>query len=429
MRAPLREPDGNRRRERESTAVRKERSVERGKVIGNVNILDLRKATEESVQEYDAIRNVNLALYTSETAHLLHKLAIRNLNSSVEVPPDLKVETVMGPLEIGADHFVNVTEPLGLMVMGPVTIAPDVKPEDLDRGLGVALVMGPVAVPEPLAGIFQSKAQLVMGPVTTYPVLDKVHKGTLTLDRAYLDAIDSGTELVVVGSLFVPEGVPDGLIRKKLAKLHVMGKTTVFEPNATELRGVLTGTSGHVRVIPRGFKIVNKEVRLTSDLLTSLSDRKLYFVKSLVIDPDVDAALFSQKIDGLACAGRITCPQSLQPALAKVCDLLNATVLFYEGELWLVDGTTDLHPSRFDYLDGKATLVVTGVLKIAPDVSPDALAARLAKVELYGVIECSLEQQAAIESRIGASEGVFQRPGGEADEPETRIGNANYLAL
>jgi len=403
--------------------------VERGKVIRNVNILDLRKATEESVSEYDAIRNVNLALYTSETARFLRKLAIGNLNSSIEVPPNTKVETVMGPLEIGSDHFANVTEPLGLLVMGPVTIAPDVKPEDLEHGLAVALVMGPVVVPEPLAGVFQSKAQLVMGPVSTYPILDKIHKGVLTLDRAYLDALDSGTGLAVVGSVTVPEGVPDGLIRKRLAKLHVTGKTTCFEPNAAELRAVLTGTSGHVRVIPRGFKVVDKEVKLTRDLLTSLSDRKLYFGRSLVIDADVDEILFSQKIDGLACAERITCPKPLQAALARVCDLLSTQAVFYEGELWLIDGKTDLHPSRFEYLDGKATLVVTGVLSVAPDLSPDVLAARLAKVHLYGVIECSLEQQAAIEARIGASDGVFQRPGKASEESESRIGNANYLAL
>ena len=118
-------PSNGKRRPRGGRVSRKERSVEHGKVIGNVNILDLRKATEESVSTYERIENVNLAVVTSETAHLLHRLTIGNLNASAEVTPETKVETIMGPLDIGADHFQNVSHPIGLLVMGPVTIAPD----------------------------------------------------------------------------------------------------------------------------------------------------------------------------------------------------------------------------------------------------------------------------------------------------------------
>jgi len=404
--------------------------VERGKVIGNVNILDLRNATEESVKEYESIGNVNMAIYTPETAHLLHKLTLGNINTTAEVPSDVRVELIMGPLDIGTDHFANVAEPIGFLVMGPVTIAPDVPPEALERGLAVAMVMGPVTVPEPLAGIFQSKARLVMGPVTSYPVLEKMHRGRLTLDRAYLDALDPATELSVVGSVVAPEGIPEGLIRKKLAKLHVTGRTTCYEPSAAELRAALTGTSGNVRVIPPGFKVIDKEVRLTRDLLTSISDRKLYFTQSVVIEGDVDEGLFSKKIEGLVCEQTILCPRPLQTVLAKVCDLIDTNTLFYEEELWLIDGETELHPERFEYLDGKATLVVTGALNVSPDVAPALLAARLAKVHLLGVIECSPEQQAAMESRIGTSEGVFERSGSEEKGQTDRgIQNANYLAL
>lgn len=404
--------------------------MERGKVIGNVNILDLRGATEESVKEYESIGNVNMAIYLPETAHLLHKLVIGNINATAEVPPDVRVELIMGPLDIGAEHFANVTNQIGFMVMGPVTIAPDVPPEALERGLAVAMVMGPVTVPEPLAGIFQSKAQLVMGPVTSYPVLEKIHKGKLTLDRTYLESLDPASELVVVGSVTVPEGIPAGLIRKKLAVLHVTDATTCFAPNEDELRAALTGTSGALRVIPPGFKVIEKKVRITRHLLTSISDRKLFFTRSVEIEPDVDAALFGQKIDGLACEGTIIAPQSLQEAVAKVCDLLDTRTLFYEGTLWHITSESELHPTRFDYLDGKATLYVSGVLTIDPTVSPELLASRLAKVHLTGVIECSPEQQAALEARIGISDGLFDRCGTDPDEKDDqRIGNANYLAL
>lgn len=404
--------------------------MERGKVIGCVNILDVRKATEESVQEYESIGSVNMAVCSPETAHLLRKLKIGSINLAAEVSANVRFELIMGPLEIGADHFKNLTDPIGLLVMGPVTISPDLSPEDLDRGLSVTMVMGPVTVPEPLAGIVQSKAQLVMGPIKPYPLFEKMHRGRLTLDRAYLDALDPATELCVVGSVVAPEGIPEGLIRKKLAKLHVTGRTTCYEPSEAELRAALTRTSGNVRVIPPGFKVIDKEIRLSRDLLTSISDRKLYFTQSVVIEGDVDAGLFSKKIEGLACEQTILCPQTLQTALAEVCDLLDTNALFYEEELWLIDGKTELHPERFEYLEGKATLVVTGVLNVSPDVAPALLAARLAKVHLLGVIECSPEQQAAMESRIGTSEGVFERSDSEEKErSDGGMRSANYLAL
>ena len=403
--------------------------MERGKVIGSVNILDLREATEESVRAYESIGNVNLALYTSETAHLLHKLTIRSVNLAVEVPANVKAEFIMGPLDIGAEHFAGLTDPLGLLVMGPVTIAPDLKPEDLDRGIATGMVMGPITCPEPLVATLQSKIQLVMGPVRSYPVLEKVHMGSLALDEAYLKGLDDKTELVVVGSLRAAEELPSDVIRRKIAKLHVTGRTTCFDVNATDLRSVLTGTSGPIRTIPEGFKVIEKEIRLTRDLLTSITDRKLYFTRNAVIDADVDESLFAAKIEGLRSEKTVICPQPLQAALAKGCDLLDTKAVFYEGELWLIDGETELQPSRFDFLDGKATLIVTGVLNVHPDVAADVLASRLAKVHHYGVIECSPEQRAAIESRIGISDGVFEKPGDESGKPEYALGSANYLVL
>lgn len=403
--------------------------MEHKKVIGNVNILDLRKATEASVADIEWIGNVNLLLYTPETAHLVHDLNIRNVNVPAEVTTDMQAELIMGPLSIGKDHFAGTKGPLGLLVMGPVTISPDLKADDLERGLGVAMVMGPVTVPEPLAGVIQSRIQLVMGPVESYPVLEKVHMGNLTIDRTYLESLEPGTELTVVGSASVQEGNPEGLFRKRIAKLHVTGRVTCFDSNVAEVGAALTGTSGPVRAVPSGFKVIAKETRLSRDMLASLVDRKLCFTRDLVIEPDVDETSFAQKIDGLACSGLLTSPRTLRPALAKICDLLNTETLFYEGELWEVHGATRLHPGRFDYLEGKATLVVTGDLEIDPDVTPEVLAERIDKVHLYGVIECSLEQQAALESRLGEAAGVFDRLRPEPEPPAWDIANANYLVL
>ena len=403
--------------------------MERGKVIDSVNILDLRRATEASVKEYEAIRSVNLVVYSTETAQLLHRLPIGSVNATAEVSPDVKFELVMGPLQIGADHFKNLVQPLGLLVMGPITVAPDLRPEDLDSGLAAGMVMGSITVPEPLAAILQSKLQLVMGPVESYPLFEKMHTGALTLNATYLQKLNDKTELAVVGSLRCPEAIPSDLIRRKLGKLHVTGQVRCFQENAPDLQAVLTGTSGSVHAIPNGFKVIDDEIRLTRDLLLSISDRKLYFARTVVIDADIDGTLLSQKIEALVCQRTVICPQALQASLGRVCDLLNTKAAFYEGDLWLIDGETELRPSRFDYLDAKVSLVVTGVLKVDENIAPDVLASRIAIVHHYGVIECSPEQQAAIESRTGVSEGVFVGPQEASETSGHRLESANYLAL
>ena len=61
-------------------------------------------------------------------------------------------------------------------------------------------------------------------------------------------------------------------------------------------------------------------------------------------------------------------------------------VLFYDGTLWLEEGSTELTTDRFTYLDGVATLLVEGELTIHEAVPPEVLAEKLAKVHNFGTI-------------------------------------------
>jgi hypothetical protein len=117
--------------------------------------------------------------------------------------------------------------------------------------------------------------------------------------------------------------------------------------------------------------------------------------------------------------------------MSRKCNILETRAIFYEGELWLVDGSEQLSASRFEYLDGKATLVVTGALALDEDVEPGVLANRLVKVHNMGAIKCTPEQRGAIQARLGMNEGEIGA--GEAEEaPEEGaryLGNVNHLVL
>lgn len=103
-------------------------------------------------------------------------------------------------------------------------------------------------------------------------------------------------------------------------------------------------------------------------------------------------------------------------------------VVFYEGELWLLDDEHTLRGSRFDYLEGKATVLVSGELRIDPEIAPSVLADRFHVVHNLGRIRCTPEQMGAIEARLGIHEGELLDS--TPKEKETfNIGNPNVFAL
>ena len=133
-------------------------------------------------------------------------------------------------------------------------------------------------------------------------------------------------------------------------------------------------------------------------------------------------------MDALISEDTIICPVELRHVISQKCNMLEARTIFYEGELWMVDAETDLHPSRFDYLEGKATLVVYGELTIDAEIEPRVLAQRLAKVHNLGQIRCTPQQMGAIQARLGLTDGdlvdsALDETAGDG------IGNAGYLAL
>ncbi|MBI2950793.1 hypothetical protein HYY27_01795, partial [bacterium] len=151
------------------------------------------------------------------------------------------------------------------------------------------------------------------------------------------------------------------------------------------------------------------------------------------IDPGVDPAALDSGIEALIIKDLLICPAALKAVVAPKCNLIETKAIFYEGALWLVEDERTLLPAEFDYLEGRATLVVCGELTVASEIDPKLLADRLAKVHNLGQIKCTPAQMGAVRARLGMSEGkLTDSTKVEAeldDEGEDRIGNAGYLKL
>lgn len=71
----------------------------------------------------------------------------------------------------------------------------------------------------------------------------------------------------------------------------------------------------------------------------------------------------------------------------------------------MIEDPRELPAFAFEHLEGVATLVVFGELKLDPHITPETLAKKLDKVHNMGSISCTPEQMGAIQSLLGVSEG------------------------
>lgn len=402
-----------------------------GKSIGNVGVLDLRTATEATVAGIRRIGNVGMVLCSPETAHLVARIAMGNLGGTIEAPVDARL--LSGQVIINREFFRDQPAPLHLIVTGQVIIEPEVQAADLEKGLGSLHLSGQIFCPEHLAGALQAKLRTLQGQLQTYDGALRLVLGDLVLDEHTLPALGEGSQFAVVGKVLVPKVVDNELLTRKIAKLHLIGHILCHEENAQILFSRLDEKTGMAKktVIPTGFELVDSPLVIDADTLGALPGKRLYCTKRVQIGRDVEAQALDRALEQLIVRNMLLYPRSLGEVLNRKAELTGETGLTYEGELWLVEGAEELVASRFEYLEGKATLVVLGELKIDPEIEAKVLAEKLAKVHNKGEISCTRAQMGAIQARLGLNKGELRDSAQETEEEEPKegIGNVGHLKL
>jgi hypothetical protein len=267
-----------------------------------------------------------------------------------------------------------------------------------------------------------------MGHFIPYPDDAKLVGGTLELTAGFLEQLEGPTGFVVIGSLRATEEIPETLMHKA-EYFQVRGSVLCAEKNAEAVRARLRGGTSEMTIVPSGYRFHEGDLTLDTTALASLAGAKLFCTGNVRFGEDVMADAVEAGLAGLRGLGLIVCPEALKGALKTKLDLVADRVIFYAGQLWLFDQDHTLHASRFDYTEGKITALVTGDLRIAPDVEPDVLADRLLAIHNFGDIRCAPEQMGAIEARLGIQKGDLQEESPDEEREKYDIGNANILAL
>lgn len=396
-------------------------------IISSVGMLDIRTATEETLSRIHRIGSAGTIICSPETAPFLTRISIGSVGSIIEAPHNAKLVT--GQLTFNKDSFNKESEPQNFLVVGQVLIESELSAEDLNMGLGELSIVGLVICPEHLSGVLQSKTKEITGQVHYYThTKPKISVGTLNFNENYLNALEDGSELLVVGKLDMLDVLPNDVMNQKLAKLSAIGKVTLREENAEVFYAKSeTNTTGtKVTVIPAGYEWFRQDIKLDAVQMGALPGRKLYCTGMVRIEDDVTADMLEGAIDHLTCTDTVLCPEGLKPVLAKKCDLLNTQVAYYQDQLWVVEDKMELTPARLDYLEGQYTLVVLDRVTIHPDVTPDSLAERFVKIHTFDRVTCTPEQMGVLQARLGIDKGSFSTPKPEKDKEKSKTDSDLY---
>ena len=184
-------------------------------------------------------------------------------------------------------------------------------------------------------------------------------------------------------------------------------------------------------LLPAGFKFIERALTIDSTFLRFGAAPRMYVDGRVTVDPAVTAEEIDRNLQQLRCAGMILAPAGLRDSLAPKCDLERDQVLFYDGTLWLEEGSTELTTERFAYLDGAATLLVEGEVTIHEAVDPALLMERLAKVHNSGTVRCTPRQMGALQARMARNEGTLidNTAAKKEKQKPPGIGNVGFLAL
>ena len=401
--------------------------------IKNVGVLDMRKASADWFSRPTRFEDVGLLVYSPESRHLLAQAAMEDVGLTLEASTDAQL--VQGEVVISAASLEGRSAPLNLAVVGQVIVDGDVTAEALAEGLGELAVIGVVICAERLGGMVQSKLAHHTGAVKTFRGGDRLRlvSKKLTLDDAYLQSLPDASQIVAVGSVDAWEILPNELIAQKIESLEVMGgKVRCRGENSEAIQAVLDRSMGaSVRAVPVGFTPVRRLLRLNRTTLGMLPGRRLFCAETVIVGDDIEAKDLQRALEALVAEDLLVCPARLQATMGAICKLADTKPIFYEGELWLIGTVETMRPSRFDFLTGKATLVVTGALQVDPGVEPATLYERLDAVHNLGAISCTPDQAAALRARLQIDAGAFEESteAGDGDENEASRGMQNIGVL
>lgn len=401
-----------------------------GQRIGNVGVLNLLNATEESVREYERIDNVGAVLYRAGNSHLLSLLNIGNVGAAIELPEGFVYYN--GTLEMDAAYFDSLEGEIRQLINGSVIIGKDVQPEQLEGKQLDFIVNGEIYAPSRLLGvvnrIFAKGSRKIKGYTGAPP---QFLEGSVVLSNAFLQAAEEPMYLVMNGVFNIPREVDMELFDESIHNLDVNGVLTIHEEYEAFVYKKMTALpNGVMVVIPNGYDVLKKKVKFNSRSIRSFQEKKLWTKKPVIFEKDISREMFEKAIGKIDSKSYIVCSEELEDLLYERLDRLETEVLSYEHHYVLIEGDQEWSNDQFLAMDHPVNLIVEGILVLKDDVAEEVLRTKVAAIDLLGEIQVADKKvKGALQSKLRVNEGRIIEQGQAEEKARTGLQNIGELAL
>jgi hypothetical protein len=397
--------------------------------IGNVGLLNLVNATEESIKGVERIENVGLVLYGKENAHLLTKLNIGNIGSSLEIPVGYRLFN--GVFTLDQNYLSSIVEPVFLLVNGIAIIDKNVQADQVQTGQLNLMVNGTVYSPAHLSGVAGKLLSKGSGAVETYHgAPPRLENGKFTLTNSFLQSVEEPLYLVVNGLLTFAQDLNLNQFNEKISKLEVNGKISLHENQEVHLyKKVSSLTTCIVEVIPAGYEVLAKPLRLNARSIRRFQQKKWFTNKPVIIESDVSREMLTKAIEKIYSTSVIICPEEVEDLVYELLSLMETEVLPYENNFILIDGEEVWTNDQFLALDQPVSMIVNGQIILDGDVSEEALRSKVSTLDVLGeVIVREKKLKGILQNVIRLNTGTIEVEKGKEETGNT-LQNIGELSL
>ncbi len=390
----------------------------------NIGLLDLRSATEQAIEAIEIIDNVGTVMYSPETSHLISKISIGNIGSTIIVPKEYEIHT--GKLELGGESLKKLSSPLFLYVTGMITIKEDISFEDIEKNIGGLILTGKILCPDNIAAAIQSKIVTQTGKFISYPAGSQIINGSCVINDTFLNSLKPSSILFINGKLKIIEILNKKLIDEKIERIEISGNVVIKNEYAEILNQKLKGAS-KCEIIPDDYIYIEEDIVVDSISIKKFNAAKIYAAGIISFKEDLSVQMLKEHVISIKTNKIVICNQDLREHVVAICEGYSPKIVYYSNKHIVIDQEYELDSSELEFSEEKISFLVNGMLNVAKDVTAELILEKIEFIDNFGMISADRRQIGAIKNKLRINEGMVSS--NENTENNIVISNAGYIKL
>jgi len=365
----------------------------------NIELLDLRKMSEEELRDIERIESVETLIIGEGQQDQVKHIIQSQIETVIILPMQVKYITHNGNYVITKGILQAFDEKVFLEINGSVKVEPIGDRALLDK-IFKAEINGRLLAQDLDYATLSDRIQ-INGETVIYKEGELLLDGRFELNDINLYSLEPSSKLVV-SNFFAIEPYDEALFDESVESLRVLDYVVA---DHLTIRKVAKKISNYLEIakyiVPEGYQYFDK-LTLNAETLKSVFSDKVFVRGNLKIDMKIDAV--KEKIS------RIICKQ-LEVSEADYDEVM--TLVEKTQKIKLIDPNFIQNMSHLNwssyYFKDVTELSITnyGKLTIDETVTADILVEKVKKIENYGVIQCSKAIYSEVMKKINMNYGVI----------------------